>query len=204
MTKSEQTTSDQCRDEPSTPYIGYLTGALIGVGVLVVLVRALLPLLQVALPALAGWWGWKRYRRMQQNRHDNLNTLFYQLLQEHQGRVTVLDFSMTAKIPAIAARRYLDAKAREFCGDFEATDRGDIIYLFTTLSASYPAREPARVAAALEPLTQTALARRLGVSPGTIRRKKLEPDLTEWSRRKDPNGVGWSYLVQSRRFFPEK
>lgn len=129
--------------------------------------------------------------------------------------MTVLDFAMTAKVTAIAARDFLDARAKEFSAHFEITERGDIFYLFPTLKAdqvkttstyalngsSDQSDCPGRMGGN-QSLTQAQLARRLGVSAGVISRKKLSPNLEEWSKLRDPDGVAWAYQRQTRRFFP--
>ena len=52
------------------------------------------------------------------------------------------------------------------------------------------------------PLTQTELARRLGIDQTSISRKQFEPDFIIWSRTLDPAGVGWNYLRETDRFYP--
>ncbi len=51
-----------------------------------------------------------------------------------------------------------------------------------------------------ESLTGLALAHRLNVSETTISRRKSKPDFAEWTRSKDPEGVGWIYSKKSRHF----
>ncbi len=226
-------------DSSSACYLGYVIGGFVAAGVTFTLLRMLMPLLRVLLPVLIGWWVWRRWLKAQQGQQDRLNEIFYQLLQEHQGRITVLDFAMTARVTAIAARNYLDTRAKEFAAHFEVTERGDVFYLFPTLKAPYfqstgqssanqsmvtladekppTDNEPLTqahsehlsqpssnypVLAVGESLTQAQLARRLGVSAGIISRKKLSPDLAEWSKAHDPDGVGWAYLAHTRRFLP--
>ncbi|WP_421658321.1 hypothetical protein [Leptothermofonsia sp. ETS-13] len=225
-------------DSSSARYLGYVIGGFVAAGVIFTLLRMLMPLLRLLMPVLIGWWVWRRWHKVQQSQRDKLNEVFYELLQEHQGQITVLDFAMTAKVSAIAARNYLDTRAKEFAAHFEVTERGDVFYLFPTLKAPYfqstgqlftdqsvetPAKEkslkgreplqapseklsqPPDTCHSLtvgEPLTQAQLARRLNVSAGVISRKKLSPDLAEWSKAHDPDGVGWAYLTQTRRFLP--
>jgi len=188
----------------------YAGGTILVVALVVSLVRTLLPILQILLPILAGWWWWQRYRKIQTTQQTTLNTVFYQLLRQHQGRMTVLDFAMTAHLPATTARQFLDARAREFSARFEVTEVGDVIYLFPTLAgtplppdslAPQPAELPTDDGALLC-LTQTQLAQRLGVSQGTLSRKKYAPDLAAWSQAKDPEGTAWLYRSPARRFFP--
>lgn len=209
--------SDKSGDESSPNYLIYTAAILGTAGLAVSLVRALLPLLQIALPVGIGWWVWRRYQLTQKKQQDTLNTIFYQLLQDHQGRITVLDFAMASRLPAIAAREFLDARAMDFTAHFEVTERGDVVYLFPTLKApdqqpmpqperfhELPAVSPHEIERSAEALTQAQLARRLGVSAGMISRRKLSPDLPEWTKTRDPDGVGWAYLAQAQRFLPVK
>ncbi len=225
--------SDKTTDSSSARYLIYLVTILGSAGLMVSLLRVLLPLLQVLLPVGVGWWIWRRYQITQKTQTTTLNSIFYQLLQEHQGRITVLDFAIAARLSASSAREFLDLRAKEFAAHFEVTEQGDVFYLFplsqsplfqtatavpTTVTATTVA--PAQTVSLkhtgnddhpgacthhsplLEPLTQAQLARRLGVSAGAISRKKLLPELVEWTKSRDPDGIGWAYLAQSRRFLP--
>ncbi|NER83134.1 MAG: hypothetical protein F6K42_26995 [Leptolyngbya sp. SIO1D8] len=69
---------------------------------------------------------WSRYRQKGQA----LNSLFYAMLQQNQGRISVLEFAMAAQITGTAARSFLDARAKEFFADFEPTQQGDVTYVF--------------------------------------------------------------------------
>ncbi|PSB26964.1 hypothetical protein [Stenomitos frigidus] len=182
------------------------------VGVVSTLVQTLLPLLQILVPLLAVWWLWQRYRKVQNRQQKHLHTTFYRLLQEHQGRMTLLDFAMTAEIPAIAARYYLDNRAKEFAARFEVTEQGDVVYVFSTLQFSRMQPSPTATPVASEDsmnelqrskaLSQAELAKRLGVAAKTVSRKKHLSTLSDWTQTRDPNGVSWSYDAQAQRFFP--
>lgn len=49
-------------------------------------------------------------------------------------------------------------------------------------------------------LIQADLAKRLDTTSSTIARRKTEPDFTEWSQTKDPEGLGWCYDADSKMF----
>ena len=179
------------------------------------LLHKLLPLLKVLVPVLAVWWCWQRYRKVYSRQQKHLHTTFYHLLREHQGRMTLLDFAMTAEVTAIAARAYLDSRAKEFAARFEVTEHGDVIYVFSTLQFSH--LQPSQTSSQLSTvvvddsteetslpasLTQAELAKRLGVTAKTVSRKKYLPTLSDWTQARDPNGVSWSYDAQVQRFFP--
>jgi hypothetical protein len=176
------------------------------------LIHRLLPFLQILLPGMVTWWLWRRYRTGQDRQQKRLRTVFYRLLQEHHGQIMLLDFAMTAAIPAIAARKYLDSRAQEFAARFEVTEQGDVVYVFSSLQFSRLqapeetlATAPTDSAKVLElppSLTQTELAKRLGVAAKTISRKKHSPLLSDWTQARDPAGVGWSYVAQTQRFLP--
>lgn len=55
---------------------------------------------------------------------------FWQLVRIKQGRLSLLDFTVAARLEPAIARRYLDQWAREFDADFEVNDRGDVYYVF--------------------------------------------------------------------------
>jgi hypothetical protein len=86
---------------------------------------------------LGGWLAFGLYRDSQQEKKminqqvsDRLQSLFYQMLTENNGRVTVLSFAMQSQLPAAVAREYLDEKAQEFHANFKVSDDGAISYHF--------------------------------------------------------------------------
>ncbi len=86
---------------------------------------------------LGGWLSLGLYRQSQQdkkaiNQHMNehLQSLFYQMLQENQGRMTVVSFAIKSQLPAAVAREYLDEKAKEFNANFKVSEEGAISYHF--------------------------------------------------------------------------
>ncbi len=52
------------------------------------------------------------------------------------------------------------------------------------------------------PLQTSALARRLGVHPKALSRYKSKPDFSQWSQKKDPNSIAWTYDSISKIFCP--
>ncbi len=55
----------------------------------------------------------------------------------------------------------------------------------------------------MRPLNQTQLADRLGVVVSAITYWKMKPGFADWSRSRDPEGYGWRYSPDSKRFSPE-
>lgn len=51
-------------------------------------------------------------------------------------------------------------------------------------------------------LIQSELAKRLDVNPSTVGRRKSDPDFTEWSQSKDPEGTAWKYIPKTKMFIP--
>lgn len=183
----------------------------------------------LALATTAGFgWAWKRYRRQQQNKLAHLDTVFYQLVQENQGRVTTLDLAMKAKIPGEQVQKYLDKRAKEFAAEYEITEQGGIVYWFQTAKSvdtvsqiglstlTVPtSSDVARKSPELFPLAspqdpeklqvscnQSELARRFNVHPNTLSKWKAKPEFIEWSRQKDPEAIAWEYSVENKRFYP--
>jgi hypothetical protein len=64
------------------------------------------------------------------------------------------------------------------------------------------ATEPVTAQATSNALTliQSDLAKRLDTTSSTIARRKTEPDFTDWSLSKDPDGVAWSYDPETKLF----
>jgi len=86
---------------------------------------------------LGGWLSLGLYRRSQQEKkalnqqvNEQLQYVFYQMLQENKGRMTVAGFAIKSQLPAITAREYLDEKAKEFNANFQVSEEGAISYHF--------------------------------------------------------------------------
>ncbi|MEH1836024.1 MAG: hypothetical protein V7L29_29235 [Nostoc sp.] len=86
---------------------------------------------------LGTWLALGLYRQSRQEKKalnqqvsDRLQSIFYEMLQENHGRVTVLGFAMQSQLPAAHARQYLDEKAKEFNANFRVNEEGAISYHF--------------------------------------------------------------------------
>ncbi|BAY77263.1 hypothetical protein NIES25_37230 [Nostoc linckia NIES-25] len=86
---------------------------------------------------LGAWLALGLYRQsrqekkaLNQQRSDRLQSLFYEMLQENHGRVTVLGFAMQSQLPPADARQYLDQKAKEFNANFKVNEEGAVSYHF--------------------------------------------------------------------------
>jgi hypothetical protein len=86
---------------------------------------------------LGGWLSLNLYRKsrqenkaLNQQMSDRLQSVFYQILQENNGRVTLLSFAMQSQLPAIAAKDYLDERAKEFNANFKVSEEGSVSYHF--------------------------------------------------------------------------
>ncbi|MEH2069489.1 MAG: hypothetical protein V7K47_15220 [Nostoc sp.] len=69
-------------------------------------------------------------KALHQQRSDRLQSLFYEILQQNHGRVTVLGFAMQSQLPPADARQYLDEKAKEFNANFKVNEEGAVSYHF--------------------------------------------------------------------------
>lgn len=86
---------------------------------------------------LGGWLALSLYRQsknekkaLQQQTDERLQSIFYRMIQENSGRVTLLGFAMQSQIPAPEARDFLDSKAKEFNANFRISEEGAISYHF--------------------------------------------------------------------------
>lgn len=50
-------------------------------------------------------------------------------------------------------------------------------------------------------LIQAELARRLMVHPSTVGKRKLDPDFSQWSRKRDPEKISWQYSDETKLFY---
>ena len=87
--------------------------------------------------ALGSWLAWGLYIQSEQEKaakaQERLNQLqatFYQLLREQDGEISVLRLAAAAEISGEEAKTFLDDKAKEFSADFGVSDRGDVFYRF--------------------------------------------------------------------------
>ncbi len=51
-------------------------------------------------------------------------------------------------------------------------------------------------------LIQAELAKRLEITPSTLGRRKSDPDFPDWSQNRDPEGVAWKYIPETKLFVP--
>ncbi|NEP01447.1 MAG: hypothetical protein F6K58_22880 [Symploca sp. SIO2E9] len=52
------------------------------------------------------------------------------------------------------------------------------------------------------PIIQAELAKRLEVHSSTVGKRKTDPDFPQWSQSKDPEGIAWEYLPDTKEFLP--
>lgn len=55
---------------------------------------------------------------------------------------------------------------------------------------------------AFKPLIQAELAKRFDVHSSTIYKRRDDPDFAEWSRSRDPEGIAWKFLPDTKEFLP--
>ncbi|MCC5622871.1 hypothetical protein [Nostoc sp. CHAB 5715] len=86
---------------------------------------------------LGTWLALRLYRQSRQEKKalnqqvsDRLQSIFYKMLQENHGRITVLGFAMQSQLPAAHARQYLDEKAKDFNANFKVNEEGAVSYHF--------------------------------------------------------------------------
>ncbi|MEM9002758.1 MAG: hypothetical protein AAGE59_04425 [Cyanobacteria bacterium P01_F01_bin.86] len=95
---------------------------------LLLLLKLLMPWLLLLGVLYGVWYAWQRRRQYQQQ----LYQCFYECLQANHGRISVIDFAMAARITGPRARKFLDARAKDFFAEFETSVHGDIFYTFRT------------------------------------------------------------------------
>lgn len=86
---------------------------------------------------LGGWLALSLYNQKRQQKkalnqkvNEQLQSTFYRMVLENEGRITVLKFAMHSQLPAANAKEYLDQKAKEFNADFTVSEDGGISYYF--------------------------------------------------------------------------
>jgi large subunit ribosomal protein L7/L12 len=88
------------------------------------------------LTGVGGWMAWRLHQQGKNKRRDRLQSIFYELLKQSKGQITVLQLAMEAKLSGTEARQFLNEQAREFNANFEVNDQGEIFYFFN-IGATY-------------------------------------------------------------------
>lgn len=189
-------------------------GVAAGLLLVILILQILLPWLMLGALIGLAFWLWNRHQAY----HKALHTLFYQLIQKTGGRISALDFAMATNLTGSQARAFLDARAREFCANFEATPQGDVLYTFSIRSMATPetAGAPATTSALVvtsatedaplpkppSALTPEELAARLGCSLTLMDQNKWSADFPNWVRERDPENITWIYDPLSGYCYP--
>lgn len=63
-------------------------------------------------------------------KRDRIQSAFFNLLEAHQGEITVLQFARAANLSGKEAQAYLDTRAKEFGAAFDVAPDGGIYYRF--------------------------------------------------------------------------
>ncbi|KDR59180.1 hypothetical protein, partial [Arthrospira platensis] len=138
------------KSSPNSPGGGEYLSLLLAVAFLLFLMRAAFPWLLAIASGVGGWMLWRYYSYQSRRLQQRLDTAFYALIREHQGRITPLDLALATQLPGPQVQAYLDQKALEFAAEFEVTDDGRIFYTFSTV-ASVTVADP-------EPAIDTTMA----------------------------------------------
>ena len=192
---------------PSRSDLEIKSRLVLGIGLLslvvVLLLRLLLPLLALIGLGALGLWLWRSHRQkqqQQQRQQARINAKFYQLLQQQQGRISVLDFAMRTQLDGAAAQAYLNAQAQAFSAFFETTPQGDLIYVFSSAAVgkAHPHPEAAWTYAEQVKAEQAHAAWSNARQIRTLR--QLSQNIRPQSNRQDPgfSGVGGASLVTDR------
>jgi hypothetical protein len=92
---------------------------------------ALLGGLLLGLPStLAGSWIiWNLRAQRQRDRQIHLQKIFYKLLPENDGKISILQFAIASQVSGEEAKQYLDIKAQEFNANFNVVET-TVVYEF--------------------------------------------------------------------------
>lgn len=89
-------------------------------------------LMMFGVPAtVAGsWMFWQGHRKFRQQEHQRLRAIFFQVLEENQGHINVLQFARATGIEGSEAKTLLEDYAKEFNATYNVTEQGNIAYYF--------------------------------------------------------------------------
>jgi hypothetical protein len=87
--------------------------------------------------ALGGWLALGMFRQGKREKNAiaqqidlQLQSMFYRMIAENEGRITVLGFAMQSQLPPATAREFLDDQAKQFNANFKVSDDGAVSYHF--------------------------------------------------------------------------
>lgn len=90
-------------------------------------------------PAGIGTWlVWAMYRKSQKDKEerekaksDKLREIFFRLIEENQGDITILRFAKETNLTLEEAKEFLDKQALTLNATFDVTEDGNIFYHFS-------------------------------------------------------------------------
>ncbi len=88
--------------------------------------------------ALGSWLVLGGRRRSEQQEHDRLQSIFFKILKQGDGRITALGFAMETGLTGAMAKAYLDERAEEFTANFDVDEEGNMSYRFNLGGISLP------------------------------------------------------------------
>jgi thiol-disulfide isomerase/thioredoxin len=116
----------------------------------------------------------------QQNRWEKwceqVNPLFYQLIQENQGKITPIDLALKGNFSGNEAKRYLDRKAKEFGASLLDSENESPSYYFINASILSDILHSSDPVEKLRPRPVTAEVRSLLAPPPPIPQEKQQEE----------------------------
>jgi hypothetical protein len=91
---------------------------------------AALVILGLVPTVLSGGLIWNGVRHDRQQERDRLRKLFYELLKEHNGEITTIQFAMVSGLTGADSKAFLDERAQEFNAGYDVLEEGSISYRF--------------------------------------------------------------------------
>ncbi len=84
----------------------------------------------VIVLAGAGSWGLDLLLKNTVGKQKRLKDVFFQLIDQRDGQISVLEFARLANVTGPEARKFLDQQAAAFNGTFEPGENGGVLYQF--------------------------------------------------------------------------
>lgn len=152
---------------------------------------------------------------------DKLSSLLTQV-NKFQGQVNSIkrfvDEAISERLEAVdklvdeAVNQHMQVKQQKMRSRFDKFEqRLDKYFQILRASGTLPTPKPQQFELPSQPLNHTELAKRLinpktelPYSQGIISRNKERSDFTEWSKARDPQGVGWEFEPTDGLFYPLK
>ncbi|ELS01619.1 hypothetical protein Xen7305DRAFT_00013240 [Xenococcus sp. PCC 7305] len=120
-----------------------------------------------------------------------IRNIFFNLVQNNQGSITVMDLAMAANLSGTDAKKALEKFAVEFDASFEVTEKGNILYLFPIRNKSVSEKISTQPQSDLSLPTQNDQTRSKKQVESRTTQAKMQNTVSEQEQNNTSNRKSW-------------